>query len=232
MGFPEEEPAEKQQEEPVGEVFPRIREKDPYRLLGVVKSSTFEEVQDARNYYYETYKHHEASREAIEWAFDSVLNDKMKSRQKYGFRPPKTGRKTDVEGDPKQGFLETLKGFIEPSVPKTTIVNEGFIYFMLACWAAGTQHATGDPTAPFVLAMGFCCWRMFDKRNKRNPDGPYFGNSPIWGAVGTALLGFIFALVTANSIVSIIPLPAKFSAGAVGAFLAMLVVGCTSIFIR
>lgn len=128
-------------------------------------------------------------------AFDAVLNHKMKSRQKYGFRPPKTGRKTDVDGEPKQSILDTIKGLLEPSVPTTTIVNEGFIYFMLACWAAGTQHATGDPTAPFVLAIGFCCWRLFDKRTKRNPDGPYFGNSPIWGAVGSALLGFIFALV-------------------------------------
>ena len=34
-------------------VFPRLREKDPYRLLGVDGDAGFEEVQDARNYLYE-----------------------------------------------------------------------------------------------------------------------------------------------------------------------------------
>ncbi|CAD7704081.1 unnamed protein product, partial [Ostreobium quekettii] len=98
--------------------------------------------------------------------------------------------------------------------------------------AAGTQHAAGDPTAPFVVSLGFCVWRVFDKRQKRNPDGPYYGNSPIWGALGTALLGFVFALVVTNLLVPRIPLPAKFATDAVGAFLATVLVGCTSIFVK
>ena len=36
-------------------VFPRLREKDPYRLLGVDGDAGFEEVQDARNYLYEVW---------------------------------------------------------------------------------------------------------------------------------------------------------------------------------
>ena len=30
-----------------------MRESDPYRLLGLSTEATFEEIQDARNYYYE-----------------------------------------------------------------------------------------------------------------------------------------------------------------------------------
>lgn len=143
----------------------------------------------------QTYRGHEESREAIEMAFDTVLTDKMKSRQKYGFQPPKTGRKTDLKAERKESLLSKFFGLFEPSVPFSTVIREGIIHFFLACWAAGSHYATGDPSSPFVVAIGFCCWRLFDKRRKRNPDGPYFGNSPIWGAAGAILLGFILSFV-------------------------------------
>ncbi len=37
-------------------------------------------------------------------AFDDILQKKYKLRNKYGFRPPSTGRKTDVEGDEEVGM--------------------------------------------------------------------------------------------------------------------------------
>ena len=51
----------------------------------------------------QTYKGHEKSRESIEMAFDTILQEKMKVRHKQGFKPPKRGRKTDLEGDPEVG---------------------------------------------------------------------------------------------------------------------------------
>lgn len=46
------------------------------------------------------FKAHDKSRESIEMALDEILKQKMKIRHKYGFKPPKSGRRTDVEGDP------------------------------------------------------------------------------------------------------------------------------------
>lgn len=46
------------------------------------------------------YKAHDKSRESIEMALDEILKQKMKIRHKYGFKPPKSGRRTDVAGDP------------------------------------------------------------------------------------------------------------------------------------
>ncbi len=43
------------------------------RLLGLGRDAGFEEVQDARNYLYELYRWHEPSREAIELAFDNII---------------------------------------------------------------------------------------------------------------------------------------------------------------
>ena len=48
----------------------------------------------------QTYKRHERSREAIELAYDSILQERMKVRHKYGFQPPRRGRKSDLQGDP------------------------------------------------------------------------------------------------------------------------------------
>ena len=51
---------------------------------------------------------------------------------------------------------------------------------------------------PIGAALCYAVWRLFEKRKARNPDGPYWGNSPIWGALGTTLLalfaGFLVRL--------------------------------------
>lgn len=49
------------------------------RLLGISADADFEEVVDARNYLVELYKWHEESREAVEWAFDTII--KVSSRE-------------------------------------------------------------------------------------------------------------------------------------------------------
>jgi hypothetical protein len=45
------------------------------------------------------YRAHAPSREAIDMAHDAILREKYKLRHKYGFRPPKTGRKTDLDAE-------------------------------------------------------------------------------------------------------------------------------------
>ena len=104
----------------------------------------------------QTYRHHEASREAIEIAFDRVLSEHMKKRKKFGFRAAKLGRKTGTLQDdvPTKSFMQRFLDLFEPSVPLTTIVNDGVIYLLLSFWAAGTQYATQDPTGPFVVTIG------------------------------------------------------------------------------
>lgn len=49
--------------------------------------------------------------------------------------------------------------------------------------------STADPALPLGGALVYCIWRLFSKRKARSPEGPYWGNSPVWGALFTALLG-------------------------------------------
>lgn len=60
------------------------------------------------------YKAHDRSRESIEMALDEILKQKMKIRHKYGFKPPKSGRRTDVEGDPTVSCQPCLCCFEDP----------------------------------------------------------------------------------------------------------------------
>ena len=43
-------------------------------------------------------------------AFDAILQEKMKVRHKQGFKPPKRGRKTDLEGDAPVSNAHMVKG--------------------------------------------------------------------------------------------------------------------------
>lgn len=61
------------------------------------------------------------------------------------------------------------------------------------------MSAAYDPTLPLGAAITFCVYRLFAKRKQRAPDGPYWGNSPVWGALGTTLLGLL-----AGGVVSLI----------------------------
>jgi hypothetical protein len=228
MDMPESQPLP---EEPL-QIFPRIKEKDPFKLLGIDREASFEEIQDARNYLYEQYKGHEPSRESIELAFDSILQSSIKFRHKYGFKPPKTGRRSDVSGDAEKiSIIQRIKDAFEPNVSSVTLVNDGSIFLALALWAAW-QAASSDPTLPLGAAVCFCAWKLYDKRNKRNPDGPYWGNSPIWGALLTTIGALIAGGLLSYVLAQVLPLPPQISIDAMGLFVITIGLGFTCLFLK
>ena len=68
----------------------------------------FVTVALSSHFFLQEYKAHDRSREAIEMALDEILKQKMKIRHKYGFKPPKSGRRTDVQGDPTVSCILVL----------------------------------------------------------------------------------------------------------------------------
>eukprot|EP00873_Tetraselmis_striata_P018852 jgi/Tetstr1/439116/TSEL_002981.t1 len=210
-------------------VFPRIKESDPYRKLAVSRDADFEEIQDARNFLVDQYRWHEQSRESIELAFEKILNEKMRVRHRLGFRPPKRGRKTDAEGDaPPETLVDRVKDMLEPSVPVVTLVNEGAIYLALAVWAA-IQSGAADPILPMGLALGYSTYKVFQKRNSRNPDGPYLGNSPIFGALLQSITGAFLGAVAGWVVSTYVPFPAMINPAAVAVALIPAMCGVLAI---
>ena len=90
---------------------------------------------------------------------------------------------------------------MEPDYTKFVVLFPVFLSSTLnltpfgSCCRAGWQSAAADPTLPLGAAVAFSVWRFFDKRRKRNPDGPFWGNSPVWGAVASTILGLFFGFV-------------------------------------
>jgi hypothetical protein len=88
-------------------VFPRVKEKDPYRRLGVDAEASYEEVQDARNYLVDTFRGHAVGVESIEAAFDRIIQDKLSVRKKAkGLRMAKKKQGGENYVPP---FMERLK---------------------------------------------------------------------------------------------------------------------------
>ncbi|KAG2452529.1 hypothetical protein HYH02_002767 [Chlamydomonas schloesseri] len=164
--------------------FPRLGERDPYRLLGLGKDAAFEEVQDARNYLYELYRWHEPSREAIELAFDRITQEKLKARHKYGFRPVRMGKRGDVVGEAKATWEKKVNDLIDPTITSRTLINEGSVFAVLALWAT---FAT-DQSFPLAAAFAYSVYKFQNKRVKRDPEGPFFGGNPIVGAILTTVI--------------------------------------------
>ncbi len=69
---------------------------------------------------------------------------------------------------PLCSLWERIRSYFEPSVPATTLVNDGSVFVALGIWAAWTAAAS-DPTLPLGGALAFAAWKLYDKRNKRNP---------------------------------------------------------------
>jgi preprotein translocase subunit Sec63 len=59
-------------------VFTRYQMRDPYKLLGVDRDASEEEIRSARNFLIQQYAGHEPSEESIEGTYEKII---MKSYQ-------------------------------------------------------------------------------------------------------------------------------------------------------
>lgn len=201
--FPEGDPQNQEQQRPEGmdfKPFPRLKERDVYKRLGVPRTASFEEVVDARSYLDEQYKWHEPSRESIELAYDQIIKEKMQARQKFGFKPPRTGRRKDAIGEPDQPSLaDRFASLFDPTITLITLINEGALFGALAFWAL----FSGDQSFPLAAAFGYSVYSFQSKRIKRDPEGPFFGGNAMVGAILSTLIALavgcgVMALATAT----------------------------------
>lgn len=217
-------------EEPAYEYkpFSRLRERNPYRLLGVSKDASFEEIQDARNYLWEQYKWHEPSREAIEMAFDRLLQKHMGERFKFGFRPPRTGRRSDIIVDRRSTLWDGVVALFDPTVTARTLVNEGAVFGAFALWVLFSS----DQSFPLAAAFAYSVYQFQSKRVKRNPEGPFLGGNAIVGAI----LSTLACLAVACAVMAVLTTPLTAVLGQssrqVGGFITIAVLGAVGIYLK
>ena len=171
------------------QIFPRVKERDPYRRLGISAEASFEEVQDARNYLVQTYARHVAGVEAIEDAFDRIIKDKLSARKKSrGARLAMMKQKQGEDYVPP--FLERLQAqFARPD--DTTLMRRALIYAIMAGWAVVATGNGGQPTFQMFISFALCVYFLKDKRGEDAELGRCFINAFVALALGF-VVGSVF----------------------------------------
>lgn len=171
------------------QIFPRVKERDPYRRLGISAEASFEEVQDARNYLVQTYARHVAGVEAIEDAFDRIIKEKLSARKKS--RGARLAMRKQKQGeDYVPPFLERLQAqFARPD--DTTLMRRALIYAIMAGWAIVATGNGGQPTFQMFISFALCVYFLKDKRGEDAELGRCFINAFVALALGF-VVGSVF----------------------------------------
>lgn len=90
----------------------------------------------------------------------------------------------------------------------------------------------GDCTLPLLINMGYCIYSIFDKRQQRNPEGPFAGGTPLWGALGACVLSFAAGAIVAVGMQNLGLYPAHWDGAMVGAVLMMFGNAVAAIFFK
>lgn len=141
------------------EVFPRLKERDPYKKLGVSQEATYEEIQEARNYLIEVYGADQKSAESIEGAFDKIISQKLRVRKKSGIslKPKK-----DEGKDAKPGFLSKYTQMFDKPEPKV-IMQRFFVFALIGAWSI-LQASENGPAFQVACACIACAYFINTKR--------------------------------------------------------------------
>ena len=142
-------------------VFPRYRIRDPYKLLGVDRDASEEEIRSARNFLIQQYAGHEPSEEAIEGAYEKIIMKSYQQRKKTKINL-KTKLKKRVEEYPS--WVKALISYFE--VPSMDIISRRLFFFaFIAGWSIATSAENGPAFQvcaliyPEILSSVFYCWR-------------------------------------------------------------------------
>jgi hypothetical protein len=120
-------------------VFTRYRMRDPYKLLGVDRDASEEEIRSARNFLIQQFAGHEPSEEAIEGAYEKIIMKSYQQRKKTKINL-KTKLKKKVEESPS--WVKALLGYFE--VPSMEIISRRFFFFaFVAGWSIATSAENG-----------------------------------------------------------------------------------------
>merc|ERR1712176_405263 len=184
-------------------VFPRLKEKDPYKLLGIGAEASYDEVQEARNFLVEEFKGHKMSVEAIDIAHDKIISQNFKERRQDGIKiNSKNGKRAPpppVEEEPDG----PLSKFIDTRVAKKALLKTVGVFLSVVVWTVATA-LDSEPTAQITTGLIACTFFVQQKRQEKADKE----ENVFWGSVGTAIVataaGWILGNIT-NVVLPVFP---------------------------
>uniref|UniRef100_A0A453KR13 J domain-containing protein n=1 Tax=Aegilops tauschii subsp. strangulata TaxID=200361 RepID=A0A453KR13_AEGTS len=139
-------------------VFRRYRERDPYKLLGVDRDASEEEIRSAKDFLVQQYAGHEASEEAIEGAYEKIIMKSYQHRKKTKINL-KTKLLKRVEESPS--WVKAFLGYFE--VPSMDIISKRLFFFaFIAGWSIATSAENG-PAFQLAISLFSCIYFLNDK---------------------------------------------------------------------
>jgi hypothetical protein len=165
-----------------------MSDQQSYEMLGVDESSSFEEIQDARNRLVKECESDRKQVEAIEMAYDAILMDRLRQRQEGKIKVP------DRIRFPERQVPDSLPELKAPRAQQTPPWLERFIDTPSRAdilWPAGlllgaSLLAVNSPA--FALALGLACSVYFLNRKEKK-----FGRSLLL-SFGGLILGVSLGL--------------------------------------
>jgi hypothetical protein len=140
-----------------------------YELLGVNESSSFDEIQEARNSLLAEKSGDRKQTEAIEAAYDAILMDRLRLRQEGKIKVPERIRFPERLVEPPPDFAPStpqqargwLKNLFDKPVVSDMVLPGGMF---LGLGALGVL--LGNPTLPLALGVGLCLYFLNQKDRK------------------------------------------------------------------
>uniref|UniRef100_A0A0A9K5F9 Uncharacterized protein n=1 Tax=Arundo donax TaxID=35708 RepID=A0A0A9K5F9_ARUDO len=114
--------------------------RDPYKLLGVDRDASEEEIRGARNFLIQQYAGHEPSEEAIESSYEKIIMKSYQQLKKTKINL-KTRLKKQVEESPS--WVKALLGYFE--VLSIDIISRRLFFLaFIAGWSIATSAENGS----------------------------------------------------------------------------------------
>lgn len=138
--------------------FPRMNVWDPYKLLGISRYASSEEIWSSRNFLVQQYAGDERSVESIEAAFEKLLMRSFRERKATKMNL-KARLKKKVEESPS--WVKNVLSCLElPSL--SIIARRLFLFSFIAGWSIMNSVETG-PAFQVAVALGACVYFLYDK---------------------------------------------------------------------
>ena len=209
-------------------VFPRIKEKDPYKLLGIGAEASYEEVQEARVYLVEEYRGHKMSVEAIDIAHDKIISQNFKERQTEGIKiKNKSGKRVappPVEEEPEGPFSK----YLDTRVGRNTLLKTVGVFLTVLLWTIATA-LNSEPTAQITVGLIACTFFVQQKRQKKADKE----TNVFWGSVGTAIVATAAGWILGNMVPVVLPVfPEEVSVQAICTCIALVAQWFASTYVR
>ncbi|GAX84567.1 hypothetical protein CEUSTIGMA_g11988.t1 [Chlamydomonas eustigma] len=207
--------------------FPRLRERNSYRLLGLPKDASMDEVLVAKNFLIEEYRWHEPSKESIELAFDNIIQERLKDRNKLGFGAGRDGYRPDPSSS-KTSLNRRISNLFDPTITVRTLINEGVVFVGLALWALTSR----DQSFPLTGAFAYSVFKLQSKRVRNNPEGPFLAGNPVVGAVLTTVINLALGCALMAALTTPLAPYIEGSIRHIGGFAVVMIMGILCVYLK